>query len=377
MIKNTLKLKICTFCVMDETDKNIQFDQNGICNHCQSINAKIKDYQFSLEETKINLENLALRIKKRKNINSKYDSILGLSGGVDSSYVAYLAKKMNLNPLCVHFDNGWNSDIAVKNIRNIISVTGFDLHTYVIDWSEFRDLQRSFFKANVVDIEMLTDHAIFASLFKIAKDQKIKTVLSGTNFTTESGMPKDWSWRKMDLTNIKSIQKRFGSLKIKSFPTMSPIYWSFIRQFNLGGVFEEVLNQVNYKKNEAMKNLEKFFLWQYYGGKHYESVFTRFYQAHILPVKFGIDKRKVHYSSLIRNNEITREDALIELKKPLYEKNELERDKKFVLKKLGFSQQEFDQIMKEKPVAHDFYGSSKNYLDPIKKILKLFIKSKY
>ena len=158
---------------------------------------------------------------------------------------------------------------------------------------------------------------------------------------------------------------------------MSPIYWSFMRQFNLGGVFEEVLNHVNYRKIEAMKNLENFFLWQYYGGKHYESVFTKFYQAHILPVKFGIDKRKVHYSSLIRNNEITREDALIELKKPLYEKIELERDKKFVLKKLGFSNEEFDQMMNNKPVAHDFYGSSKNYLDPIKKILKLFIKSKY
>jgi len=377
MTEANLEFKICKFCIMDETDKNIQFDENGICNYCQSINTKIKNYQISCEESEINLKNLAQRIKERKNINSKYDSILGLSGGVDSSYVAYLANKMNLQPLCVHFDNGWDSDIAVKNIKNIINITGFDLYSYVIDWPEFRDLQRSFFKAGVVDIEMLTDHAIFASLFKIAKDHKIKTVLSGTNFTTENGMPKDWSWAKMDLKNIKSIQKKFGSLKIKSFPTMSPIYWSFMMQFSVGGVFEEVLNQINYRKHDAMNTLEAFFLWQYYGGKHYESVFTKFYQAYVLPTKFGIDKRKVHYSSLIRNNEITREIALIELTKPLYEKTELELDKKFVLKKLGFSNEEFDQIMKEKPIPHDFYSSSENYLNPIKKILKLFIKSKY
>ena len=237
---------------------------------------KFSLYKFSEEEEKLNLLKLKDDIIKRKKKNSKYDSILGLSGGVDSSYVAYLAYKIGLNPLCVHFDNGWNSEIAVKNIKKIINKTKFDLTTYVIDWPEFRDLQRSFFKAGVIDIEMLSDHAIFASLFKLRKEYNLETVLSGTNYVTEHGLPFSWIWPKMDYTNIKSIHKKFGTIPIKSYPRMSNLKWLIMKNFDLGGIFEEPLNLVNYSKTKAMQTLKDFFDWEYYGGKHYESVLQNF-----------------------------------------------------------------------------------------------------
>ena len=358
-----MKQQVCTRCVMDTTDQDIQFDSDGVCNYCHDAEEKLPNYRFSVEQEEENLKNLKAKLKDQQ--KGEYDSILGLSGGVDSSYVAYLAMKMGLNPLCVHFDNGWNSDIAVKNIRNIIDVTGFDLYTYVIDWPEFRDLQRAFFKAGVIDIEILTDHAIFASLFKLRRKHKISSVLSGTNYATEHGMPHSWSWQKMDLRNIKAIQKRFGDMELKSFPTMSSFFWVLMRQFGIGGTFEEPLNNVNYKKVDAMQTLSVVFDWKYYGGKHYESVFTKFYQAYVLPMKFGVNKRKVHYSDLIRNGEITREEVIAELEKLLYDPQEFERDKTFVLKKLGIPEEEFDLIMAEKPISHDFYPTDQAYMRPL------------
>ena len=361
--------KICTKCIMDTSDPNIEFDGNGVCNHCRTAEEKLPNYHFTVEQEKVNLISLKEKIKHHQ--IGEYDSILGLSGGVDSSYVAYLAMKMGLNPLCVHFDNGWNSDTAVKNIKNIINVTGFDLYTYVIDWPEFRDLQRAFFKSGVIDIEMLTDHAIFASLFKIRRENNIKIVLSGSNYATEQGIPNAWVWPKMDLRNIKGIQKRFGDMNLKSFPAMGRLSWMIMRNLNVGGTFIAPLNMVTYKKTSAMEVLSKVFDWQYYGGKHYESVFTKFYQAYVLPEKFGVDKRKVHFSDLLRNGEMTREQADRELKKTLYDPKELKSDKKFVLKKLGFTEDEFEKIIRKKPVPHDFYPTSQ----PMIRILVNFVKA--
>ncbi len=372
LIRNLkMQNKICTRCVMDDTDAYLVFDSSGVCQVCRKAEKKLPAYTFTDEQEHGNLERLASIIRQRK--NGDYDSILGLSGGVDSSYVALLAKDMGLNPLCVHFDNGWNSDTAVKNIRKIIDVTGFDLYSYVIDWLEFRDLQRAFFKASVLDIEVLTDHAIFAALFQIRKKHGIKTVLSGTNYVTEHGMPPGWLWNKMDLKNIKAIQNRFGEMTIKSFPTMNTLSWLLMRKFKVGGIFEEPLNMVNYRKSLAMERLKSRFDWQYYGGKHYESTFTKFYQAYVLPTKFGIDKRKVHLSALIRINDITREEALNELSEPPYNPKNLQEDKRFVLKKLGFSETEFNAIMSKAPVPHDFYPSDATYIKPLVKIAKLFV----
>ena len=364
----------CVDCIMDTSDKSINFNHKGICNYCIEAKEKIPLYKFSEEEEKSNLLILKDNVIKRKKKNIKYDSILGLSGGVDSSYVAYLAYKIGLNPLCVHFDNGWNSEIAVKNIKKIINITKFDLTTYVIDWPEFRDLQRSFFKAGVIDIEMLTDHAIFAALFKIRKEHKLDTVLSGTNYVTEHGLPFSWIWPKMDYTNIKSIHKKFGTLPIKSYPKMSNLKWLIMKNFNLGGIFEEPLNLVNYSKKRAMKTLKDFFDWEYYGGKHYESVFTKFYQAYVLIEKFKVDKRRSHLSCLIRNEEISRDEAKNELNNSAYDISDLIRDKKFVLKKLGFSENEFEKIMSDDPVAHDEFKTDQIYIKPMSFLYKTIFK---
>ena len=345
----------CRRCVMDDTDPDFHLDSNGVCQVCIEAEQKLPMFTFTEGVERINLELLKSKILQRK--SGEYDSILGLSGGVDSSYVALLAMEMGLNPLCVHFDNGWNSDTAVKNIRKIIDVTGFDLHTYVIDWPEFRDLQRAFLKASVLDIEILTDHAIFAALFKIRKQYGIKTVLSGTNYTTEHGMPSSWLWNKMDVTNIKAIHKRFGEMTMKSFPTMNTLSWLIMRKLRIGGIFEEPLNIVNYRKSDAMTQLKSTFEWEYYGGKHYESTFTKFYQAYILPTKFGIDKRRAHLSSLIVSKQLLREDAIIELNKPAYNQEQFAVDYDFVIKKLGFTKDEFELLMDEKPISHTYYGT--------------------
>jgi hypothetical protein len=286
---------------------------------------------------------------------------------VDSSYVALLAARHSLRTLLVHFDNGWNSAVAVENIRGIVDGLGFDLETYVIDWEEFRDLQRSFFQASVVDIEMLTDHAITAAMFSIARKRGIRYILSGVNLATESGLPQAWYWNKQDLRNIKAIHKRFGGVKLNSFPTLST--WRWIVQRHLRRfVFVEILNMVNYRKLEAMAQLTSELGWRYYGGKHYESVFTKFYQAYVLPTKFGIDKRKAHLSSLVRNGELRRDEALAELAKPLYDPAELRQEKEYVLKKLDFSEQEFERIMALPVRSHLDYPSDRWLIDLARRV---------
>lgn len=362
----------CKICVMDTQSTDLLLDDSGVCQFCRDAEQTLQRYSFSKDVAQQNLDALAERVKK--GARGKYDCVVGLSGGVDSSYVALLAMRLGLNPLCVHFDNGWNSDIAVKNIRKIIDVANFDLQTYVINWPEFRDLQRSFLKAGVVDIELLTDQAIFAALFGIRKQYKITTVLSGTNYVTEHGMPSNWIWNKMDLRNLKAIHKRFGEVPLDTYPSMNTFTWQLMRQFGIGGVFEEPLNLIEYNKPAAMKELKEAFGWQYYGGKHYESIFTKFYQAHILPMKFGIDKRKVHLSALVRAGQITRAKAKAELKEPLYEDLQLINDKRFVMKKLGFSEEEFDRILATSPVRHNAYPTDTSYMRPLVKVAKFFLR---
>lgn len=340
---------------MDTTDPDISFDEQGVCNYCREAERELPKYRYTPEQEEANIQKLGDEIKREA--KGKYHAIVGLSGGVDSSYVTHLAKVMGLNPLIVHFDNGWNSEKSVSNIKKLVDKCGFDLETYVINWPEFKDLQRSFFKAGVVDIEILSDHAIMATMFRLREKYKIKHVLSGSNYVTEHGMPIAWLWRKQDLTNIKGIQRKFGKRPIKEFPTMSSISLQLVKMFGWGGKYIEILNYINYSKEKAMEVLMSEYGWQYYGGKHYESIFTKFYQAFVLPVKFGYDKRKVHLSALIRNVEITREQAMEELRKPPYDPIELNIDKQYVIKKLDFTEQEFDQLMKEKPKHHLDYPS--------------------
>ncbi|WP_266205281.1 N-acetyl sugar amidotransferase [Pontibacter kalidii] len=345
----------CVKCLMDSTDPDIHFNSGGICNYCLEAEETLPKYRYTDEQIGANIGRLLQHIKANR--KGKYDCLIGISGGVDSSYVAHLAYKWKLTPLVVHFDNGWNSELAVSNINKILDKTGFDLQTYVIDWEEFKDLQRSFIKASVVDIEMLTDHAIVASMYRLAKENNIKCILSGTNYATEHGLPSAWVWQKVDLKNIQHIHKLFGRQPLKTFPTIG-IYKSFLYKILHKLDFLEPLNIINYKKLEAMEVLEKEYGWRYYGGKHYESWFTKFYQAYILPQKFNIDKRKSHLSALIRNEEITLEQAREELAKPLYTVEDLTQEKEFILKKLEFTPEEFEEIMQAAPKRHDEYETS-------------------
>lgn len=343
-------MKVCSKCVLSDLDNCfISFDYNGVCNYCNTYMKNEPEFN----KLQNNLSEKIAEIKK-SGIGKKYDCVIGVSGGVDSSYIALLAKKYNLRCLAVHLDNGWNSELAVQNIDSIINKCNFDLYTHVINWEEFKSLQISFLKAGVIDIEVLTDHAISAIIYRLADSFSIQYILSGHNITTEGILPEDWHYRKGDSKNIESIYRMFNKQKLKSYPFMTIYRRAYFEVFSK---IESIslLNYITYDKEQAKREIIEEFGWRDYGGKHHESIFTKFYQAYILPTKFGVDKRKAHLSSLINSNQIGREDALIELQKPLYPEHELKRDMEFVLKKLDLTQIEFDALMQEKPVPHTNY----------------------
>ncbi len=369
---SSIQYQQCTKTVMDNiADTNITFDENGICNYFFEYFEKEKKHVKKDQDAE-NFYDQKIKEIKISGKGKEYDCILGLSGGVDSSYLAYLAKQEGLRPLIVHFDNGWNSELAVKNIENIVSILGFDLFTYVINWEEFKDLQRSYLKASVIDIEAITDHAIVATLYKLAAKHKINYSLSGFNIVTEGILPKTWVFNKLDAVNIKSIHKKYGSVPLKTFPFFDAFKK---RYYSLALKIESVplLNYINYNKVKVKELLKTELNWKDYGGKHYESVWTRFFQGYILPEKFKIDKRKAHLSTLICSGQLTKTEALDELKKPIYDKEQLIIDKEFVLKKLGFSEEEFNAILKLPIKNHtDFETEQYSYFEkyPVFKPLK-------
>lgn len=346
--------QVCTRTVMDTSDPDIRFDIDGVSNYVHEF-AAFMDAQPAQEVRTAQLESRIEQVKAEGK-GKRYDCVLGLSGGVDSSYLAYLARDWGLRPLVVHFDNGWNSELAVDNIERIVSKLGFELATHVMNWQEFRDLQRSYFLASVVDIEVPTDNLIFGALFRLAAKHKVRTILSGTNYATEWLMPRRWNYRKNDAVNIKAIQAKFGARKLKELPILG--VWNQGRYTLLNGIRTFApLDLVDYSKAGAKQLLMDQLGWRDYGGKHYESVFTRFYQGYVLPRKFGIDKRRAHLSNLILTGEITRDEALAELQQPTYDEALQAEDRAYVGKKLGFSQEEFDRILAANPVPHAAYGT--------------------
>lgn len=362
--------QICSRCVMDTTDPQITFNSEGVCSHCLEYE-KIEATWNLPELIKNHALEKQMEMIRTAGEGKDYDCIIGLSGGVDSSYVAYLAHKYKLRPLCVHLDNGWNSELAVANIHRIVEQFKFELYTHVINWEEFKDLQRSFFKANVVDIEVLSDHAIFGVIMQLAKKFKVKYILSGANYSTESILPKSWVHRKQDLANIRDIQNHFGTRPMETFPQVSTLS-HVISMYLMGFKVLKPLNLIDYRKKEVKKFLIEEMGWRDYGGKHYESVFTKFYQAHILPTKFNIDKRKAHLSSLICSHQMTREDAFEELKAPLYSAKDLQNDMEFVCKKLGFTITEMEAYLKSPAISHYSYKSDQWIFDALNSIRKVF-----
>jgi N-acetyl sugar amidotransferase len=363
--------KQCTQCVLDtRDDPAITFDDKGICQYC--LQYKSDEEQFVVKgEAGDRALALIVEAIKASGKGEKYDCIIGISGGVDSTYLAHKATQMGLRPLAVHFDNGWNSELAVKNIENIVSKLGLDLYTLVVDWNEFRDLQLAFLKASVVDIELVTDHAMLATLYKLALKKNIKYILSGHNIVTEAVLPKNWYHDKRDHIHLKSINRLFGNEPLKTMPYMSSWLKFKVALREIKTV--SLLNYVPYNKKEIKEFLIRELGWRDYGGKHYESIFTRFYQGYILPRKFGIDKRKAHLSNLICSGQVSREMALKELEKPTYDPQLQKEDYEFVIKKLKLSAAEFEAIMElpaknhaEYPVDSSIYDRFKilRYLSP-------------
>ena len=333
--------RMCTRCVMDTTDPDIVFDENGVCNHCHTYDRMVREYVVDGEEGLRHLEQIAQKMHKDGQ-GKKYDCVIGVSGGVDSTYVAFRVKQLGLRPLAVHLDNGWDSELAVKNIEETLKRLDIDLYTEVLDWEEFRDLQVSFLKASTPDSEIPTDHAIVALLSNMAEKLGVKYIIVGHNVRTETHLPRSWSQGHFDWKYIRAIQDKFGTLPLKTFPHFGffKFYLRMITQKRI-----EILNYIGYNKKEALRVLQEDLGWRYYGGKHYESIYTRFYQGYILPEKFGFDKRRSHLSSLVCSGEITRSQALDDLKAPTYAPSMQEEDREYVVKKLGLSDEQFNAIM--------------------------------
>lgn len=335
----------CTRCVMDTTDSKITFDENGVCDHCRNFDKNIAPYWKPQENRFDELEKLAEQIRKAGR-NSEYDCILGLSGGADSSYLAYIAKEvMHLRPLALVVDTGWNLNVAVENIEKIVKGLDLDMYTEVINWKEMADLQLAFFKAGISSQDFPQDHAIFASLYNYAVKHNIKYVLTGSNSATEFIRPPvEWLYMN-DLRMAKDIHRKFGQRDLKTFPMCGILTYKVYYRYFKGMRRAYPLDYVVYNKTEAEDLLHDKYGWTKYENKHYENVFTRFFEGYYLPHKFGFDTRKNVLSNQILAGTMTREEALQILENPSYDPDLMIQDKEYVAKKLGISVQEFDKII--------------------------------
>lgn len=368
---------ICKNCIQDTTNEEIYFDEKGVCNYCNNFYQNIlPKWKKNLVESKI-LENLIKKIKNNNNKN-KYDCLIGVSGGIDSSYLAYLAKvKFNLNPLLFHVDAGWNTNNATVNIANLMDNLNLDLITKVIDWETIKDLQLSFFKAQVPSLDTVQDHAFFASLYNYAAKNKYKYILTGANFATESiREPLEWHYHASDLKQIKDIHKKFGKNTLKKFPQCDIFKYKIYYRYFKGIRVISPLNYINYNKEEAMDFLEKEIDWKKYSHKHHESRFTKFYEGYWLSEKFGYDKRKVHFSSLILSNQMSREEALHKIKKSVYEDQDIDLEFDYISKKLGIEKNELLNLKEGKNKSHTDYKSNLRLIEIGTKVLQLLGKEK-
>ena len=352
--------QICKRCVMDTSDPEITFDEKGNCNHCDDFFKEYKDKIYHGEESDRQLEIIVNKIKQAKGKN-KYDCLVGMSGGVDSSYVAYKAVQLGLNPLAVHVDTGWDSEESVNNIKNVCNKLNIDYQSYVLNWEEFKDIQLSILKSSIVEVEIPTDVAVLGATYKIASENNIKFNISGGNLATEGILPYLWFYDPKDLKLLKSIQKRFGKNNLKTFPDFGyrkEIYYKLIRRIRL--IY--LLNYLPYSKEDAIKTLENEVNWKNYGGKHHESVYTRFVQSYFQPVKFNLDYRRATFSTQICTGEITREYALEELKNKPYDPEKIEAEKDYIAKKLGITLKEFEEILNSPPKSYKDYPNNEKKL---------------
>jgi len=348
--------KTCQRCILNADFPGISFDSQGVCNYCHSYE-KV-DIKYQLTEQNSNLFLKKIETIKNAGKNHEYDSIIGVSGGRDSTYCLYLLKKWGLNPLAVHYDNNMDSKIAAENIKKACSKLDIDLHTFVVNWDEFKDLQRAFLFASVPSVDMPTDHAFVTTLYRVAYEKGIKYIFNGASFRTEGPIPSEWSLHG-DEKFILDIHKKFGTIPLKEFPIRR---FSELLKYRLNGMNVILpLNYMDYRHAQVMPLLEKELGWKYYGGHHFESIFTRWAFAYYLPEKFGIDKRIADYSTLIRSGQMTHNEAKEQMTVVIYPP-ELEReDRRYIMNKLEISQNEIEKIMNSSPKSNFAYRHYSKY----------------
>jgi N-acetyl sugar amidotransferase len=347
--------KICSHCIMDTSDSNITFDSRGWCDYCNNFYSNILPDWHPDERGWQDLLRQVDQVK-RDGKGRDHDCLLGISGGVDSSYLAYLAKeKLGLRPLIFHVDAGWNSQQAVHNIEKVVEGLSLDLHTEVVNWLEMKDLQLAFFKARVPHLDTPQDHCFFAALYNFAAQHKFKYILNGGNYSTECVRePLEWHYHASDLRQLRDIHRRFGTRPLTTFPQADIFTYKLYYRYIKGVRVLRPLNHVPYIKEEAMQFLVDRFGWQRYAHKHYESRFTRFYEGYWLPTKFGFDKRRAHFSSLILTGQMTREEAIERIAKPAYDETTIAQDFEYVATKLDITVAELEGLLK---------GPNKSYRD--------------
>lgn len=345
-MKQDQTYQVCTRCVMDTSDPEITFDAKGHCNHCTKAIADVALICLQGEQGTKKLDAMLEKIRAAGK-GKPYDCLIGISGGIDSSWLTYKSKEWGLRPLIFHVDAGWNSEIAQQNIERLLKHLNYTLYTHVVDWEEMRDLQRAYLQSGLANQDVPQDHVFFAVLFQKAAELGIKYWLSGSNMVSESILPRAWGYTAMDSRQLKAVHKKFGSIPLRTYNTLSFFeYCKFYNEIPLTPSVKALapLNWMEYSPEKARDVLTREVGWKYYGKKHSESRFTKFFQNYYLPEKFGYDKRRAHLSSLIAAGEITREQALETLKEPLYDPAELQSDKEFFLKKLGYSEDEWNRI---------------------------------
>ena len=368
-----MKYRICNRCVMDTSDQYIEFDNSGNCNHCNHFINNTSKNVYKGKESDNKLKNLFDKIKKSRK-NNKYDCIIGVSGGVDSSYVAYLLKKYGLSPLAVHVDNGWDSKEAVANIKNICTKLEIDYESHVLDWNEFKDIQLSILRSSIPEVEIPTDIAITGVLHRVASKNNIKYIVGGGNNATEGILPESWFYDPKDSKLLKSIHKKFGSVSIKSFPFFDyklEIFYKLIKGIRI--VYP--LNYTNFSKDNAIDELQNKLEWSNYGGKHHESIYTSFVQSYLQPVKFNLDYRRATLSTQICMGDISREDAIIKLERSPYNVEKINFTKEYVCRKLSITYDEMKDIMGLPVKSYRDYPNNKKTLEFIyKAYIKYFRK---
>jgi N-acetyl sugar amidotransferase len=357
-MKSNGSVTVCSCCVMDTTDSAITFDASGVCDHCRTFQSDIKP-RWRTDETGLADRNALVDKIKETGRGRDYDCIIGLSGGIDSSYLTYVAtKELGLRPLVFHVDAGWNSQEAVNNIEKLIDALELDLFTQVIDWEEMRDLQLAFFKSGVSHIDAPQDHAFFATMYRYALDNGVRYILTGGNYSTECVRnPIEWMYYQSDLIQLRDIHARFGTRPLETFPTTSILQHKVYLPYIKGIKTVRPLDYVPYHKEDAIKLLVDRLGWQPYPQKHFESRFTRFYEGYWLPTRFGYDTRKVQFSSLILTGQMTRDEALQRLQSPSYDPETIHHDISYVATKLGIS---VDELMSYHALPHKTFRDYKS-----------------